>query len=37
MILLVGMGFFGSPLDSHFFFRAWALVLSKGMGWIRLH
>ncbi len=34
MILLVGMG---SPLDSQFFSRAWALVSSKGMGWIRLH
>jgi len=26
----------GSPLDSLFFSRAWALVSSKGMGWIRL-
>jgi hypothetical protein len=30
-------GSLGSPLDSHFFFRARALVSSKGMGWIRLH
>jgi hypothetical protein len=30
-------GSLGSPLDSQFFFRAWALVSSKGMGWIRLH
>jgi len=30
-------GSLGSPLDSQFFFRAWALVLSKGMGWITLH
>jgi hypothetical protein len=30
-------GSLGSPFDSHFFFRAWALFSSKGMGWIRLH
>ncbi len=37
MILLVGMGFFGVSCELPFFFRAWALVSSKGMGWIRLH
>jgi hypothetical protein len=30
-------GSLGSPLDSQFFSRAWALVSSKGMGWIKLH
>jgi hypothetical protein len=38
MILLVGMGFFGVSFGLPvFFFKAWALVSSKGMGWIRLH
>jgi hypothetical protein len=37
MILLVGMGFFGVSFGLLVFFQAWALVSSKGMGWIRLY